>query len=185
MSALQQYKPPGPAIPFTTTGMDTPWRCMGLIDPHGVLARHFLLACIGSPVPPNERSIVRNQLDTRVRGPWSSDINMEYVEMPPIRDRTCSRSPLGHYVEIDRMPPPWERVSTEEYGPEGLGRMAATPTRRTHSNPEAEVDSPWEMHSPNNNRSRDVYPRTRRLTPMDNPSILNRMVEVSRPERQD
>lgn len=107
------------------------------------------------------------------------DTNRAY-ETEPVLD--------PHFVEIDRMPPPSARMGEAEevYGPEEGGTLVSTPVRRPAITRDLDVESPWEMHSPNGNRSRGIFPRSRR-TPiyLDSPSILNRMVEVSQSGRRD
>lgn len=54
---------------------------MGFIDLPGISMRNPLLAFMGAAVPPDERSSERHQLDVKVRNPWSSGIDMAYVDV--------------------------------------------------------------------------------------------------------
>lgn len=90
-----------------------------------------------------------------------------------------------HMVEIDRMPPPPAEESEEMHGMRGGERMDATPTRHQRSwTPD--VEAPWELASPNGNRTREVHQRNRRgMVSHEQGSVLSRMVEASRPARLD
>ena len=55
--------------------------CMGRIDPSGFPPGSFLLACMGSAVPPSDRDDGRTQLDTKVRNPWNSGVDLAYVKV--------------------------------------------------------------------------------------------------------
>lgn len=90
-----------------------------------------------------------------------------------------------HMVEIDRMPPPPTEDGEGLHGMERTERMDATPTRHQRGwTPD--VEAPWELSSPNGNRTREVHQRNRRGTMAHGQgSVLSRMVEASRPARLD
>ena len=152
---------------------------MGPINLGVIPTRNCLLACMGSWTL---RSGIRGALVSTWRMlKWGVinflDTNKTY-ETEPVQD--------PHHVEIDRMPPPPAEMTVAESGPTGVGRWDSTPVRRSNRHQIGDVEAPWEMLSPNGNRSREIASRPRRSTSMSSePTVLNRMVEASRSGRQE
>ena len=61
--------------------MVTPLHRMGGIDLPGIHPGNYLLACMGSAVPPVDGGSERTQLDIKVRDPWSSSVGLEHAQM--------------------------------------------------------------------------------------------------------
>ena len=61
--------------------MAAAFHCMGRIDPGGIPLGNFLLVCMGSAVPPDDGSDGRTQLDTKVRNPWNSGVDVAHVKV--------------------------------------------------------------------------------------------------------
>ena len=183
MSALQKFQKPGPVIDsFGSRSIDSPWSPLFIAWVASILLA-FLLGIIFWHVwGPRFHQLTEAvsglswTLRSGIRGALVSGWNMLKWGVINFLDtnRAYETEPVlnPHFVEIDRMPPPpFHREEEEEiYGPEEAGTLVSTPVRRPTIVRESDVDSPWEMHSPNGNRSRGIYPRTRR-TPMyvDNP----------------
>ena len=83
--------------------MAAAFHCMGRIDPGGIPPGNFLLACMGSAVPPIDGGDGRTQLDTKVRNPWNSGVDLAYIKVgcgelvghkQDLRDRAHSKSTL-------------------------------------------------------------------------------------------
>lgn len=168
---------------------------MGFIDLPGISMRNPLLAFMGAAVPPDERSSERRQLDVKVRNPWSSGIDMAYVDVggskfggdkASLRDRTRSESPHGRNRQnASTTNRGWRRVAWD-------GKNGAN-GRHPHETPErldarcgstlGVVKPKWQQNKGSSPKKQERYygPRTRQCPQQNGGSIKTRKTRLKGP----